>query len=251
MLVVGGMKNKMWRGRSRSKHLAHETKKDYIIRLAQDDPFLKIEEIAVMANTTTRYVRTILSEANLSLMDLREEYARKMEKYSELKILLSIRDSLIKVDEDTENLTNAFTYSIPKRYQLECPEWNQKKANCTRYLQSVYYHKTPISIVSLITEHELSEYDLEKNDSLIYHFGLNPDQTRLTSPEIEIGKLSDFLGDITVFDFSDDCSFIKIKTKLIVKDKIFGEEDFFFPSNLIKLTIPGIFSSILELSRDS
>ncbi len=56
-----------------------KTKKELILENARKDPFLKIETIARKAGTTPRYVRTILSEANLSLMNLRKEYARKME----------------------------------------------------------------------------------------------------------------------------------------------------------------------------
>lgn len=57
-----------------------ETKKAVILALARRDPFLKIEEIANKAETTPRYVRTILSEARLSLMELRKEYARTMQR---------------------------------------------------------------------------------------------------------------------------------------------------------------------------
>lgn len=56
------------------------TKKEQIINYAQNDPFLKISDIAEYVHTTPRYVRTILSEANISLMKLREKYARSMEK---------------------------------------------------------------------------------------------------------------------------------------------------------------------------
>lgn len=56
-----------------------KTKKEIILENACDDPFLKIEDLARLANTTSRYVRTILSEADLSLMDLRKKYARKIE----------------------------------------------------------------------------------------------------------------------------------------------------------------------------
>lgn len=56
-----------------------KTKKEKILENARRDPFLKIEDLAKIADTTPRYVRTILSEANMSLMELRREYARKME----------------------------------------------------------------------------------------------------------------------------------------------------------------------------
>lgn len=61
------------------------TKKEQIINFAQNDPFLKISDIAKYVQTTPRYVRTILSEANISLMELREKYARSMEKRLETK----------------------------------------------------------------------------------------------------------------------------------------------------------------------
>jgi len=57
-----------------------ETKKDMIIRLAKSDPFVSIEEVANQADTTNRYVRTILSEAEISLMQLRKEAYQNLEK---------------------------------------------------------------------------------------------------------------------------------------------------------------------------
>lgn len=54
-------------------------KKDEVVRLAIADPFMSVDEIAVQVNTTPRYVRTILSEAGLSLLALRRRYARQME----------------------------------------------------------------------------------------------------------------------------------------------------------------------------
>lgn len=65
-------------------NLNYKTKKEIIIENAYRDPFLKIEDLAEMADTTSKYVRTILSEANVSLMELRKDYARRIEdkKYS-------------------------------------------------------------------------------------------------------------------------------------------------------------------------
>lgn len=57
----------------------YKTKKEIIIENAYQDPFLKIEDLAQKADTTSRYVRTILSESNLSLMKLRKNYAKKIE----------------------------------------------------------------------------------------------------------------------------------------------------------------------------
>ena len=60
--------------------VAPTTKKEQILALARQDPFLKIEEIAATVETTPPYVRTTLSEAKVSLMELRRNYARRMQK---------------------------------------------------------------------------------------------------------------------------------------------------------------------------
>lgn len=55
------------------------SKKERVVTLARRDPFLRIEEIARRVGTTAPYVRTVLSDAQLSLADLRKAYARQME----------------------------------------------------------------------------------------------------------------------------------------------------------------------------
>ncbi len=57
-----------------------ESVKAKVIALAKADPFLTVEELSERADTTTRYVRTILSEAGLSLNRLRRQYARRLER---------------------------------------------------------------------------------------------------------------------------------------------------------------------------
>ncbi|HOB09382.1 MAG: hypothetical protein WAP20_08395 [Limnochordia bacterium] len=59
--------------------MADQTIKARVIKVVQSDPFLSIEEIAAQVRTTPRYVRTILSEANLSLTQMRKQYAKHME----------------------------------------------------------------------------------------------------------------------------------------------------------------------------
>lgn len=51
-----------------------------VIALAMEDPFLTVENLANRAETTAPYVRTILSEAGLSLNRMRKDYARKLER---------------------------------------------------------------------------------------------------------------------------------------------------------------------------
>lgn len=54
------------------------SKKERVVRLAQADPFLSVEEIARLVGTTSRYVRTTLSEAGITLTDLRRRFADDM-----------------------------------------------------------------------------------------------------------------------------------------------------------------------------
>ena len=67
-----------------------KTKKEIIIENARRDPFLKIDNIAERAATTPRYVKTILSQANVSLMKLRKKNARSMENRK-----MNIKDRLL------------------------------------------------------------------------------------------------------------------------------------------------------------
>lgn len=64
--------------------------KAQVIALAKEDPFLTVEELARAVETTTSYVRTILSEAQLSLNEMRREYARRLEQSAGRKKQLSI-----------------------------------------------------------------------------------------------------------------------------------------------------------------
>lgn len=54
------------------------SKKARVIKLAKTDPFLSVDEIARMVGTTSRYVRTSLSEAGIILTDLRRRFADEM-----------------------------------------------------------------------------------------------------------------------------------------------------------------------------
>ncbi len=54
--------------------------KAQVIALAQVDPFLTVKDLAEQVGTTTRYVRTILSEAQLSLHEMRRDYAKRLER---------------------------------------------------------------------------------------------------------------------------------------------------------------------------
>src|SRR5690625_773574 len=54
------------------------TKKQRLLELVRRHPFLSVDEIAQTIGTTPRYVRTSLSEAGLSLLELRRQQARQL-----------------------------------------------------------------------------------------------------------------------------------------------------------------------------
>ena len=57
-----------------------QSKKGQVIALAKADPFLTVKDLAKEVGTTTRYVRTILSESRLSLHEMRRSYARRLQR---------------------------------------------------------------------------------------------------------------------------------------------------------------------------
>lgn len=88
-----------------------KTKKEQILEDVRRDPFQKIDHLAKRADTTPRYVRTILSEANLSLMNLRRDYARKMEKNNQSNADNIILSYLF-YSQHMENLNSNFYKNI-------------------------------------------------------------------------------------------------------------------------------------------
>lgn len=55
-----------------------QSKKARVLYLARSDPFLTVEEIARAVGTTSRYVRTSLSEAGLTLTELRRRFVEDL-----------------------------------------------------------------------------------------------------------------------------------------------------------------------------
>lgn len=146
------------------------TKKEQIINFAQSDPFLKISDIAEYVQTTPRYVRTILSEANISLMKLREKYARNMEKRlkndkrSELQAKVSLRD------EYTYNNLESSSIEVDMADENLYPEIDRFRENdeLIRIYQIQRVDERPYCVHELITfmEKEANKERLENLDSV-------------------------------------------------------------------------------------
>lgn len=237
------------------QHFDVETKKDFIIRLAKKDPFLKIEEIAQLVVTTPRYVRTILSEANLSLMNLREEYARKLGKGTDSRLVLALKNPFNLMRLHNRGNDPAFTFGPPQ--PLETAEdkyyWNPEQEPVYKYYQFTYYYGKIFGIIIFVMRKELSAEELQKRDAIFRVADLTVEETRLSNPEIQIGHVKNLLEAqiLQNSEFASDDILLEIKTLVNTKDRVFGEEIFYFPGEHVTLTIPGFFSPVLELAPEN
>ncbi|HHU92431.1 MAG TPA: GntR family transcriptional regulator [Halanaerobiaceae bacterium] len=129
------------------------TKKEQIINFAQSDPFLKISDIAEYVQTTPRYVRTILSEANISLMKLREKYARNMEKRLKMDEQFELQAKVSLREEYNYNSIQCSDIFIEKADENQFPEISRFRADdeLVKVYQIQSVDEKPYCIHELIT----------------------------------------------------------------------------------------------------
>jgi hypothetical protein len=137
-----------------------KTKKEKILENARKDPFLKIEDLARIASTTTRYVRTILSEANMSLMQLRREYARRMEnRYENIcdQLLLKYLASVSFPSKHRSLLSKEFIFNSPGDFSHLSEDI--KNYSCYSFMCQI--NNNPWCVSSILIHRE--EFDVEKD----------------------------------------------------------------------------------------
>ena len=216
------------------------TKKEQIINFAQSDPFLKISDIAEYVETTPRYVRTILSEADISLMNLREKYARNMEerlkdnKYRDLQAKVSLKK------EYRNNKIHAGTIKVQKISDKGFSDIQRIKDDdrLLRIYQVQYVDETPYCIHELITymDKDINEERLSNLDSIYDLLGRKG-----------INRLQ-FMNNIITVETPDKKyrEFFKAQDKVVschrtvLLNKIpIGLEKINLKSNLTKMEFPG------------
>lgn len=116
-----------------------ESVKAKVIALAEADPFLTIEELSELADTTPRYVRTILSEAGLSLNRLRRQYARRLErrlgKQKQSQTLIPCEELEVLKITGAEVHSSLVAWSAQEKlFQINAVD---RKAEITSYVQLV------------------------------------------------------------------------------------------------------------------
>ena len=216
------------------------TKKEQIINFAQSDPFLKISDIAENVQTTPRYVRTILSEANISLMKLREKYARNMEKRlknntdEELQAKVSLKKEYsynqLKVGEIK-------TETIEENKYLDIKKINEDDELINIY-QVKFIDENPYILHKLITymENDVNR-DRIKNLHSIYDLlgrkGINRLQfmdhiITVKMPDKNLCKY-----------FNEDDYLIKTERKVLLNKIPIGIEKIYLKSDYAKIDFPG------------
>jgi len=216
------------------------TKKEQIINFAQSDPFLKISDIAEHVQTTPRYVRTILSEANISLMKLREKYARNMEKrlkndgQSELQAKVSLRD------EYSYNNLNTGKIEIEKADENQFPEIQRFRQDdeLIKIYQVQMVDEKPYCVHELITfmEKDLNKERLDNLESVydllgrkgINHLQFMNNVITIESPREVIKR------------YFEDIDNLLISKRTVLLNKIpIGIERIYIRSDLTKVEFAG------------
>ncbi len=162
-----------------------QTKKEQIINLAQNDPFLKISDIASYVKTTPRYVRTILSEANISLMKLRKRYARSMER--RLRVQDEERQKSLLFLKDEERITKG----EPVIHDLGSLEESEDSGSSFRLAQVSFYEENPYILHEIILKEDyLYKENLEEKDT-IYQLLQVKDELLFTETKIRFMESRD------------------------------------------------------------
>ncbi len=216
------------------------TKKEQIINFAQSDPFLKISDIAENVQTTPRYVRTILSEANISLMKLREKYARNMEKrlennkYHDLQAKVSLRE------EYSYNNLQVGEIGVESFAEDVFPEIRKIKEDdeLMKIFQVQYVDESPYCIHELITymDNDINRERLRNLDSiydLLGRKGIN--RLQFMSNVIIVEKPNkDYIK------YFKDSDYIIVSKRTVLLNRIpIGVERLYLKGELTKMEIPG------------
>jgi len=217
------------------------TKKEQIINFAQSDPFLKINDIAENVQTTPRYVRTILSEANISLMKLREKYARNMEKR-----LKSNREVQLQAKVSLKNNYSFNQLKVGKikveKIKNENKYLDIKKINENDELIKIYQLKfideNPYILHKLITymEKDINGQRI-KNLNSIYDLLGRKGINRLQFMDNVISIILPDKNLSKYFDKEDNL--IKIERKVLLNKIAIGIEKIYLQSKYIEILFPG------------
>ncbi|TDX49050.1 hypothetical protein [Orenia marismortui] len=216
------------------------TKKEQIINFARHDPFLKISDIAKNVETTPRYVRTILSEANISLMELREKYARNMEERLAVKGNNLQKATVRLLREDGE--VNVSEVSLQRISNLESKELvkTNPEEELYKIVQKKLLDSHPYSVQEIITylSPDINQERIADLNSLYELFGnKGVDGFKFRSNVLQVERFNPMMAN--ELGLKEDDPIIRSQRMILIDKMPIGIENFYFDANSIQLVFPG------------
>lgn len=202
--------------------MGQETKKERILEMAVHDPFLRIEEIASQAGTTTRYVRTALSEAGLSLTHLRKTYARRMQKELGRNVqetgLTQIEEELVSGGLQVSRLQDPEVASL---LGME-PEAELLKVSRVSRRQGSGY-----CVIEVVASGDLqvSAKLLDDDQPLRRGLGLDDEDTRCIRSQLDLASADDYLAGSLRVSYGDPL--LRSRAVLIAGGRTFLQTHYF------------------------
>ncbi|ADL11897.1 UTRA domain-containing protein [Acetohalobium arabaticum] len=222
--------------------LEEMTKKEQIINFARNDPFLKISDIAEHVQTTPRYVRTILSEADISLMKLREKYARNMEERLQVKDGNSQKAEIRLTNQQGDMETGNIRFNQITEQEFDELQKIDSEQELYKVSQRQLVNGEPFGLQEVITYLD-SEVIEEKNqdlNSLYELFGEDSlSKLKFKNNVMQVETANQFLAKL--LDIDRDAPIIKSQRLILIGKMSVAIENCFFDANEVELVVPGEF----------
>lgn len=216
------------------------TKKEQIINFARHDPFLKISDIAENVETTPRYVRTILSEANISLMELREKYARNMEQRLAGKESNLQKATVRLLKEDGEVQVSEVILQRISGFECQDLIKTHPEEELFKITQKKLIDGRPYSLQEVITylSTDINQDRISNLDSLYELFGnKGVEGFKFRSNVVQLERYNPLMA--TRLGLKEDDPIIKSQRIILIDKMPIGVENFYFDANSIQLVFPG------------
>ncbi|MCK8817125.1 UTRA domain-containing protein [Natroniella sulfidigena] len=216
------------------------TKKEQIINYARHDPFLKISEIAENVETTPRYVRTILSEANISLMELREKHARNMEQrlerkeYNLQKATVQLMKGKGKIEVGEIKFKRIKDVEVDELVKVE------EEEELYKIVQKKLVDGNPYGLQEIITylSSNINQQRIADLDSLYELFNDNGlDNLKFRSNVMQVEKANPMLAN--KLELKNNEPVIKSQRVILIDKLPVAIENYYFDANSIQLVFPG------------
>ncbi len=216
------------------------TKKEQIINFARHDPFLKISDIAKNVETTPRYVRTILSEADISLMKLRKKYAKNMEQRLAGKESNLQKATVRLLKEKGEVETGQII--LQKLHDFDCSELARTNPHEELYkiFQKKLIDSQPYGLQEIITylDYEINQERIANLDSLYELFSdKGVDTFKFRSNVMQVERANGLLA--SHLNLAKGAPIIKSQRVILIDKLPIGIENYYFDANSVELVFPG------------